>query len=48
MGRKKHHVFSIGTSILRHFIEALQCVHFAVSERIFGLVIGFSKNKRQI
>src|SRR5690606_40364910 len=45
MSGKKHHVFRIGTSILRHFIEALQCVHFAVPERILGLVIGFSRSE---
>ncbi len=48
MSGKKDHVFRIGAPTLRHFIEALQCVHFTVPERIFGLVVGFSKNKRQI
>ncbi len=45
MSGKKDHVFRIRTSILRHFVETLQSVHFTVPERVFSLVVGFRKNK---
>ena len=32
----------------RHFVEALQAMHLAVPERVFGLVVGFGDDQRAV
>jgi len=48
VGGQEDRVFRVDALGLRHFVEALQAVHLAMPERVFGLVVGFGKNQRAV